>query len=160
MKIQPLLFALAALSLAPVFPAFAGRGKITDGDRKWWAYQPVPEQVAVPAHDGRWARNEVDAFILEALQAAGLEPAVEATREVLVRRLYLTITGLPPSAQEADFFINDNAPNAWERLVDRLLASPRYGEKWGRHWLDLVRYADSDGYRADEYRPDAWRYRD
>ena len=152
----------AVLALASTLRLKAGRGTITDEDRNWWAYRMLPAQVPVPqpADAEKWVRNAVDAFILEVLRSAGLEPAADASREVLGRRLYLDVTGLPPSAAEADAFINDVAPDAWERLVDRLLDSPRYGEKWGRHWLDLVRYADSDGYKADDYRPDAGRYRD
>ncbi|HEX2749399.1 MAG TPA: DUF1549 domain-containing protein, partial [Verrucomicrobiales bacterium] len=156
----------AALLLLPATGARAGRGKITDEDRKWWSYQPVPAVVPVPHPASkderlqRWGRNEIDAFILDALLAAKLEPAPEASREVLVRRLYLDVWGLPPTAEQVRAFVNDTAPDAWERLVDQLLASPHYGERWARHWLDLVRYADSDGYKADDYRPEAWRYRD
>ena len=152
--------------LLPAAPAPGARGKITDEDKKWWAYQPVPAEVNVPRVETkeerlqRWARNEVDGFVLQKLLAAGLEPSAEAPREVLVRRLYLVVSGMPPTAEQSQAFINDNAPDAWERLVDALLASPHYGERWARHWLDLVRYADSDGYKADDYRPDAWRYRD
>ncbi|HWB04851.1 MAG TPA: DUF1549 domain-containing protein [Verrucomicrobiales bacterium] len=159
------LFACALL-LVPVAIVQAGRGKITEEDRKWWSYQPVPATVAAPqpaAKDERlqrWGRNEIDAFILDALLAAKLEPAPEAPREVLLRRLYLDLWGLPPTAEQVKTFLDDSSPDAWERLVDQLLASPRYGERWARHWLDLVRYADSDGYKADDYRPDAWRYRD
>ncbi len=158
--------ALLTLSLLLPASAPADRGTITEADRKWWAYQPVPGSVPAPqvqSKDERlqkWARNEIDSFILEKLLAAGLEPAAEAPREVLVRRLYLDLLGLPPTAAQSQAFVNDNAPDAWERLVDSLLASPHYGERWARHWLDLVRYADSDGYKADDYRPDAWRYRD
>jgi hypothetical protein len=157
--------AAAALILSAA-SVMAGRGKITDADRQWWAYQPVPESVTVPqpvtkdGHLQHWARNEIDAFILEKLLEAKLEPAPEAPREVLVRRLYLDVLGLPPAAEQVKTFVNDTAPDAWERLVDQLLASPHYGERWARHWLDLVRFADSDGYKADDYRPDAWRYRD
>jgi len=164
-SLRTALFVSSAL-LLPLSPAWGARGKITDEDRKWWAYQPVPAEVSVPAVESkderlqRWAQNEVDAFILQKLLAAGLEPSAEAPREVLVRRLYLDLTGLPPTAEQSQAFINDTAPDAWERLVDSLLASPHYGERWARHWLDLVRYADSDGYKADDYRPDAWRYRD
>lgn len=155
-----------AVLLLPATTAPAARGKITEADRQWWAYQPVPESVAVPrpavkdARLERWARNGTDAFVLEGLLAAGLEPAPEAPREVLVRRLYLDVLGLPPTAQQVEAFVNDAAPDAWERLVDQVLESPHYGERWARHWLDLVRYADSDGYKADDYRPNAWRYRD
>jgi hypothetical protein len=162
---RALLLYTPALLLSAL-SAQAGRGTITDEDRKWWAYQPVPQQIQVPEIKPAeerlqsWARNEVDVFILQKLLAAGLEPSAGASREVLVRRLYLDLLGLPPTAEQTRAFLDDNAPDAWERLVDALLASPHYGERWARHWLDLVRYADSDGYKADDYRPDAWRYRD
>ncbi len=166
MKPWTLRFLSTVLLLASVSPAAAGRGKITEEDRRWWSYQPVPAAVPVPVPAtkderlSRWDRNEIDAFILDSLLAAGLEPAPEASREVLARRLYLDVTGLPPTAEETREFVNDPAPDAWEKLVDRLLASPRHGERWAQFWLDLVRYAESDGYKADDYRPDAWRYRD
>ena len=104
--------------------------------------------------------NPIDNFILARLDAAGLKPADEATRPVLIRRLTFDLIGLPPTPEEIDAFVTDKSDDAYGRLVERLLASPRYGERWARHWLDLVRYADSDGYRIDEYRPNAWRYRD
>lgn len=162
-RLLPLALALALL---PARVAPAARGKITSEDRQWWAWQPVPAAPAVPEvapaaeRLRQWPVNEVDRFILDKLLAAGLEPAPEASREILVRRLYLDLLGLPPTAAQVGAFVNDTAPTAWERLVDSLLASPHYGERWAAHWLDLVRYADSDGYKADDYRPDAWRYRD
>lgn len=136
------------------------RGKITDEDRKWWAFQPVAE-VEVPKVDDRgWAKNDVDRFILQSLQRNGSRPSAEAPRIVLARRVYFDLWGLPPSPEEIEPFVSDESADAYEKLVDRLLASPRYGERWARHWLDLVRYADSDGYRIDDFRPTAWRYRD
>jgi hypothetical protein len=134
-------------------------GTITDDDRKWWAFQPV-KVVDPPAAGEGWARTPVDRFISEKHKSAGLTPAGEATRAVLARRLYFDLHGLPPTPEEVDAFVNDADPQAYEKLVDRLLASPRYGERMARLWLDLVRYADSDGYRIDDYRPQAWRYRD
>jgi hypothetical protein len=132
---------------------------ISDEDRQWWAFQPVRDPVP-PDAGGTWARNPIDRFIARRHQAAGLKPAPEADRAVLIRRLTYDLWGLPPTPEEIDAFVADPSSDAYERLVERLLASPRYGERWARHWLDLVRYADSDGYRADEYRPHAWRYRD
>jgi hypothetical protein len=135
-------------------------GKITDEDRKWWAFQPV-RRPAVPVDAGdSWSANSVDRFILARLRAEGLKPAPPADREALIRRVYFDVIGLPPTPAEVAEFVEDKSPQAYERLVDRLLASPRYGEHWARHWLDLARYAESDGYRIDEYRPEAWRYRD
>jgi mono/diheme cytochrome c family protein len=133
-------------------------GGITDEDRRWWAFQPVADPVP-PAAAG-WGTNPIDAFVLERLRRAGLEPAPPATPEQLVRRVTYDLTGLPPAPEEVAAFAADPSPQAWAALVDRLLASPRYGEHWARHWLDLVRYAESDGYRIDDYRPQAWRYRD
>src|SRR5262249_43244190 len=102
----------------------------------------------------------IDAFLLADLEAKGLTPAPPADRRELARRVYYDLTGLPPTPEEIDAFVNDNAPDAYERLVDRLLASPHYGEKWARHWLDLVRYAETNGYEFDVAKPFIWRYRD
>jgi hypothetical protein len=134
------------------------KDKITDEDRKWWAFQPLAK-AALPPPDP-WARNEIDRFILARLQAEGLRPAPQARKEALIRRVYLDLIGLPPTPEEVEAFIADESPDAYARVVDRLLENPRYGERWARHWLDLVRYAESDGYRVDDYRPNAWRYRD
>ncbi len=157
------------------------RGKITEEDRQWWAFRPVAkvEPPAISAQssvlsgqsaDGKlgaenWARstNPIDRFILEKLDAAKLRPAPVADSTALVRRVYFDLIGLPPTPEEAAAFVQSASRNpqaAMEALVDKLLASPRHGERWARHWLDLVRYAESDGYRADDYRPNAWRYRD
>ncbi len=119
---------------------------------------------AIPVfHDpaGRaWVRTPVDAFVLARLQREGLEPAPEADRRTLIRRLSFDLTGLPPPPEEVAAFVRDPATDAYERLVDRLLASPHYGERWGRHWLDVVRYAETEGFEYDRARPGAWRYRD
>jgi hypothetical protein len=125
----------------------------------WWAFQK-PKKPAVPTPADGWARTPIDAFILQRLSAHGLKPTAEAGRSTLVRRVYLDLHGLPPTAEQVRTFVNDTAPDAYERMVDRLLESPRYGEKWGRHWLDLVRYSDTAGFELDSYIPDAWRYRD
>ncbi len=125
-----------------------------------WSFRPI-ERPALPAvKDAARARNAVDPFVLARLERAGLDLAPPASRETLIRRLSLDLLGLPPSPEEIDAFLADTAPDAVERLVDRLLASPHFGERWGRHWLDLARYADSNGYEDDRSRPDAWRYRD
>ena len=136
------------------------RGKITNEDRQWWAFQPVRESKVPNPADGGWARNPIDKFIFARLKAEGLKPSPPAGREALIRRVYFDLTGLPPSPKEVDEFVADQAPDAYEQLIDRLLLSPRYGERWARHWLDLVRYAESDGYKSDDYRPQVWRYRD
>jgi len=134
--------------------------KITDEDRKFWSFQPVRVQAPPVAADDRWSRNPIDRFLLARLSAEGLTPAPEADRLTLIRRATFDLTGLPPTPEDVAAFVADTDARAFDRLIERLLASPRYGERWARHWLDLVRYAESDGYRADAYRPETWRYRD
>ena len=125
---------------------------------KAWAYQPV-ERPAVPqVKNAKWVRTPVDAFVLEKLEAAHLAPAADADRATFIRRATLDTWGLLPTPEEVRAFEKDHSKDAYEKLVTRLLASPRYGERWGRRWLDLTRYADSDGYNADGPRPNAWRY--
>jgi hypothetical protein len=124
----------------------------------WWAFRPV-ERLDPPLKDEVWARNPIDQFILARLEKTGLKPSAEASRETLLRRVSLDLTGLPPSPKEVRDFQADTSPGAYERVVDRLLASPHYGERWGRHWLDVGRYADSDGYTIDAPRQ-MWKYRD
>jgi mono/diheme cytochrome c family protein len=137
----------------------AVKPKISDEDRAYWAFQPLRDPPPPLDSDSR-PRNDLDRFVLARLDAEGLTPAPEADRRTLARRLYFDLTGLPPSPEEVEAFVTDSAPKAYERLADRLLDSPRYGERWARHWLDLVRYAESDGFRQDAFRPHAWRYRD
>jgi hypothetical protein len=128
--------------------------------RKHWAFQPV-RPVPVPAvRDAAWVRNPIDAFVLDRLEARGWKPAPPAGPRALLRRVYLDVLGLPPSPAEQDAWERDPSPDAWERVVERLLASPGYGERWGRHWLDLARYADTNGYERDADKPSVWRYRD
>ncbi len=136
------------------------RGKITDEDRAWWAFQPVRDRKVPVADDSGWWRNPIDRFVLDKLRFEGIEPSQEADRRTLIRRLYFDLWGLPPSPEEINAFSSDGSPRAYETLVDRLLDNPHYGERWARHWLDLVRYAESDGYKADSFRPQVWRYRD
>ena len=137
----------------------AGR-KITDEDRAWWAIQPLRRTEVPRSRNDRWSHNAIDHFIARKMAGEGLAPAAEADPETLIRRLSFDLIGLPPAPEEVNEFVNDKSPQAYEKLVDRLLASNAYGERWARHWLDLVRYADSDGYRIDHYRKEAWRYRD
>ncbi|MCY2974319.1 MAG: DUF1549 domain-containing protein [Planctomycetota bacterium] len=131
-------------------------------DRAWWAIQPVsrPSVPEVDATNSKWARGDLDRFVIDSMTKQGLAPAPEADKLATVRRLYLDVVGLPPTPEQVDAYLGDESPDAYERLVDDLLQSKGYGEHAARQWLDLVRYADSDGYRADEYRPNAWRYRD
>jgi hypothetical protein len=128
--------------------------------RDWWSLQPVrrPEVPEVARKD--WPRSPVDRFVLKKLEAEGLAPAPEADRRTLIRRLRFGLTGLPPSPEEVDSFLADSSPDAYERLVDRLLDSPDYGVRWARWWLDLARFGESNGFEHDEGRPNAWRYRD
>jgi hypothetical protein len=128
--------------------------------RTAWSYRAVGRPAVPIVNDVAWCRSPIDAFILSRLETAGLSPATPADRVTLIRRLTYDLTGLPPTPDEVDSFVADNAADAYERLADRLLASPHYGEKWGRHWLDLVRYGETNGYERDLAKPFAWRYRD
>ncbi len=145
-------------------------GEFTQEDKDWWAFQPV-KKPAVPVTKLPASSSPIDAFVQAELVKNGLAPAVEASPVELVRRVYFDLHGLPPTPEEVASFVADvqaekaankkaKSPTAYERLVDKLLASPRYGERWGQHWLDLARYAESEGYRQDAYRPNAWPYRD
>jgi mono/diheme cytochrome c family protein len=139
---------------------FTGPPPVTPETMKFWSFQPVRRPpVPVPRHRD-WVRNPIDAFVLHRLEAAGLSPAPPASRQVLIRRAYYDLIGLPPSPEEVRAFLADRSSEAWEKVVDRLLASPQYGEKWGRHWLDLVHYAETNSYERDGAKPNAWRYRD
>ncbi len=129
----------------------------------WWSFQPVAQQVPPAFNDEsskNWIRTPIDAFILAALKEKNLQPSPEADRRTLIRRVTYDLLGLPPSPEAVEEFVHDNSPNAYESLVDRLLSSPQYGERWARHWLDVVRYADTCGYDKDKLRPNAWPYRD
>lgn len=131
----------------------------SDSERSFWSFQPRSEATP-PVVDSAWARTPIDAFVLQRLSAEGLNPAPTADRVTLARRLYFDVTGLPPTPSDISAFVNDKAPNAWERLVDRLLSSPRFGERAGQRWLDVVRYAETEGFEYDRYLPGLWRYRD
>lgn len=132
----------------------------TEQQRKHWSYLP-PKRTKLPDVKNRtWVRNPIDAFILREIEKVELPPAGEADRATLIRRLRFDLTGLPPTPEEVDAFVADKRPDAYERLVDALLESPQYGERWARMWLDLARYAESDGFKSDKTRPNAWRYRD
>jgi hypothetical protein len=124
-----------------------------------WAFLPPSRPAEPPVKEVSWARNSIDRFILARLEKEGLKPSPEADKITLIRRLSLDLTGLPPTIEEVDRFVADPATDAYEMLVERLLASPHYGERWGRHWLDAARYADSDGYEKDKARY-IWFYRD
>ena len=131
-------------------------------EKPHWAFV-VPKEPALPAvKDASWAKNPIDTFIQAKLEAKGLTPSPSADRRTLIRRATFDLTGLPPTPEEVEAFVNDKGPNAWEKVVDRLLDSPRYGERWGRHWLDVARYSDTKGYVFQEERryPFAYTYRD
>jgi hypothetical protein len=132
----------------------------TPAQRKYWAFQPVHSSNPPALKSGKQLANPIDAFIRARMETANIQPAGPADRTTLLRRLSFDLTGLPPTPQEMDAFLADQSPGAYEKVVDRLLASPHYGERWARHWLDLARYAESEGFKSDETRPNAWRYRD
>jgi mono/diheme cytochrome c family protein len=127
--------------------------------RRHWSYTAPTKPAAVVLEQSKWIRNEIDTFVLARMKTLDLEPNSEADRYALIRRLSLDLTGLPPTLQEVDAFINDSSKQAYENLVDRLLASKKYGERWAAMWLDLARYADSAGYANDPPR-NIWLYRD
>jgi hypothetical protein len=134
--------------------------KVTARDREYWAYRPVVRPAIPGVKNIAWVRNPIDAFLLAKLEVKSLTPAAAAERVALGRRLYYDLIGLPPTPAELDAFVNDKADDAYERLIDQLLERPQYGEKWARHWLDIVRYAETDGFEFDRVKPFAWRYRD
>src|SRR5262245_32094188 len=128
--------------------------------KDWWSLQPVRRPPVPRVSDPRPGANVPDAFIVQKLHEKGLRPAPEADRLTLIRRVTFDLTGLPPTPEEVDDYLADLRPDAYERLVDRLLASPAYGERWARHWLDVVRFAESHGYETNALRMNAWPYRD
>ncbi len=134
--------------------------KITDADRQWWAFQKPVRAAVPPMTEARWSKNPIDGFVKAKLDEKGLKPAPAADRNTLIRRAYLDLVGLLPSPAEVDAFVKDPSPRAYENVIDRLLDSPHYGERWARMWLDVARYSDSTGYEYDYDYADAWRYRD
>ncbi|EDL60204.1 DUF1549 and DUF1553 domain-containing protein [Gimesia maris] len=133
---------------------------ITEADREHWSFQPIKRPALPAVKNQTWPRTPIDHFILAELESAELQPATEANRTTLIRRLYFDVIGLPPMPEEVETFLADQSPDAYDKLVDRLLASKHYGERWAQHWLDLARFAETDGYEHDKVRPDAWKYRD
>src|SRR5438045_1831729 len=125
----------------------------------WWSLRPL-SLPAVPKGDAGWVRTPVDAFVLAKLREKGFAPAPEADRRTLARRLYFDLIGLPPTPEEVEAFETDTSPDAYEKLVDRLLASPHYGERWARHWMDAAHFAETHGHDQDRIRTNAWPYRD
>ncbi len=161
MRTLSILLLVAWCCRAEADPA-TGTGAPAPG-AKHWSLRPRNQPVVPSCADAaarKWARNPIDAFILERLTRAGLKPAPEADRKTLIRRVSFDLTGLPPTPEQIAAFVSDPAADAFENLVERLLASPQYGEHWARHWLDVVRFAETEGYEYDRHRPGAWRYRD
>ena len=153
---------LASLSLAG---STVAKESIAEKTKTHWSFQPVIKPALPPVKDTAWPRTGIDQFILAKLESKNIAPSPQADAGTLIRRAYSTLTGLPPSHSEVTAFITESAKNpqaAWAALVDRLLASPQYGERWGRYWLDIARYADSKGYVFQEERryPFAYTYRD
>jgi hypothetical protein len=156
-RIAPVAFVLASTICVSAWvdkdEAFIG------SRRRYWAFQ-APARPDVPGLPDHWVKSPIDAFILQSLAEKKLRPSPPLDRERLLRRVTLDLTGLPPTPGEIDLYLQDRSPEAYEKVVDRLLASPHYGERWALRWLDVVRYADTNGYEADGDRPHAWRYRD
>jgi hypothetical protein len=133
---------------------------VDDRARSFWSFQPVKRPDVPTVRRSEWVRTPVDAFVEARLESAGLEPARAAVKTALLRRVYYDLIGLPPSVEDAKAFQDDKSPEAYEKVVDRLLDAPQYGERWARHWLDLVRYGETDSFEFDQAKPDVWRYRD
>jgi len=150
------------LALAPLLVAQEKivESEITESDRDHWAFRAVSRPKVPDIKQAPWLRNDVDAFILAKLEKKDLAPAPQADRATLLRRLSFDLTGLPPTREELLAFEHDASPDAYERHVTRLLASPAYGQRWAQHWLDVARFAETDGFEHDKVRPHAWKYRD
>jgi hypothetical protein len=159
---NPLATAMVSLTLICILESEEREYVFSKEDKSWWAIQRVTEPV-VPTYGKKWARNEIDRFVARKLDQVKLSPAPAAGPRELVRRTYFDLHGLPPTPEQVETFLaahQKDSDEAYEKLIEVLIASPRYGERWATHWLDVVRYADSDGYRADDFRPGAFLYRD
>ena len=137
-----------------------GPPQVNDETKSWWSFQKVKLPDVPQTADANWPTNEIDAFILSRLEEVELSPSPDASKHDLVRRAFYDLTGLPPTPEQVQSFVENQSPDAWEKLIDQLLASPHYGEKWGRHWLDLVGYAESNSFERDDTKPFVWGYRD
>ena len=140
-------------SIPALLLAAASAQQASGSASDWWAYQPLSRPAPPAVKDTGWVRSPIDAFILAGLEQRGLRPAPAADRNTLLRRITYDLTGLPPTQDEIDAFLADTSPDAYEKVVDRLLRSPQYGVKWAQHWLDVVRYAETDGYERDSKKP-------
>src|SRR5579883_218859 len=161
LRVRPRRYAFCRLLAAFLLPllalraGWAGESKPSD-----WPFAPPKRPIIPKVRRRNWVRNPLDAFVLAELEKAGLEPNPQADKLTLLRRATFDLTGLLPTPAEREAFLADHAPDAYERLVDRLLHSPQFGERWAQHWLDVVRFAETDGFKLDRLRPEAWRYRD
>ena len=142
----------------PIDPLAATTSKRAGLD--WWSLQPIKRPTIPVSRDPKGSVNPIDAFVQRKLADNKMVPAPPADRRALVRRVYFDLLGLPPTFEEVEAFADDKAPDAYEKLIDKLLASPHYGERWGRYWLDVARYAETCGYERDQVKPDVWKYRD
>ncbi len=154
--VDPRVDAPASQAQAPL------KGMSIEDGRKWWAFQPLRDMPAPKLKNAAWPKTKIDAFVLAKLDEKNLTPSPPADARTLVRRAYADLVGYKPSYQEVEAFANDKSPDAYEKLLDRLLASPRYGERWGRHWMDVARYAEDNptSEATNPGYPFAWRYRD
>lgn len=157
------MLAIAMCSATFAAESIAPLGSYTSLERRHWAFRPhAPPEIPKFSEgaDQKWATTPIDAFILAQLKKEGLQPSRPTDRATLVRRVYFDLVGLPATLAEVTSFVTDRSPDAWKNLVERLLANPHYGERWGQHWLDVVRFSETDGFEYDTHRRDAWRYRD
>ncbi len=157
---KPVKAVVATLALACGVWAASDDLPFTAEQLNHWAYHKVQKPKVPGVKKRAWVKTPVDSFVLAKLESKGIMPAPRADKITLLRRATFDLTGLPPATEEVEAFLADDSPNAFEKVIDRLLGSPHYGEKWARHWLDVARYAESEGFKADETRPNAWRYRD
>jgi hypothetical protein len=134
--------------------------KVTEADRKFWSFQPLTANEPPKVKQATWCENNIDRFVLAQLEGNGLSPNATASKRILIRRAYFDLLGLPPTPEEVDAFVKSTDPQAWSKLIDKLLKSPHYGERWARHWMDVARFAESHGYEQDYDRPHAFHYRD
>src|SRR5688572_18334961 len=148
------------LNATGIFLWFFAVQAVAQPETNWWSLRPLQKPNPPQLNESTWMRTPVDQFILGTLRQNGLEPSAPADKRTLLRRVYFDLLGLPPTPDETRAFLEDNSPHAYERVVDRLLASPRYGERWARHWLDVAHYAETHGHDQDRPRTNSWPYRD
>src|SRR6185503_18529627 len=149
MNARRLAVAIAVGALLGMAAPPAPDREFRDSERRYWAFQKVVKPAVPTVQNRAWVRTPIDAFILAKLEEKKLIPNSPADKITLIRRVTLNLIGLPPTPEEVQAFLNDTSPQAYEKLIDRLLASPQYGERWARHWLDLARYADTEGFKGD-----------